>query len=134
MATEGDIHICPKCGLDDRKSNSVDGLKWNHTDCKAGMCPMRATIVSREPTKKTVIASPEHVVFYDELITLMDKHGAALTEMQCLAIAANVVGKILAMQNPMTTTREMAMDVVATNIERGNQEALACLMKTAGSA
>ena len=72
-------------------------------------------------------ATPQHEVAYQDLCTLMRKHAGKVSSLELLAIAANMVGKIVAMQDQRTVTPEAAMKVVADNLERGNKEALAQL-------
>lgn len=67
-------------------------------------------------------AKPEHEVAYQDLTALVRKHADKLTPLELLAVAANMVGKLVALQNQRTTTPEMAMQVVAANIEYGNQD------------
>lgn len=80
------------------------------------------------------IARPEHEVAYQELCVLLDKHAGHLTAMDMLAVAANLLGKLVAMQDQRTVTPAMAMEVVAKNIERGNQQVMLQLSQTKGSA
>lgn len=63
---------------------------------------------------------PAHEIAYQDLCQLMRKH-SKLTPLEMLAIAANMVGKLVAMQDQRSTTPAMAMEVVAKNIENGNQ-------------
>lgn len=67
------------------------------------------------------IAKPEHEVAYQDLCELMAKHSPKLTPLEILAIAANMLGKLVAMQDQRSTTPAMAMETVAKNIECGNQ-------------
>ena len=69
------------------------------------------------------ITRPEHEVAYQDLCKLMAKH-SSLTPLEMLAIAANMLGKLVAMQDQRITTPAMAMEVVAKNIEHGNQMVL----------
>jgi hypothetical protein len=46
-----------------------------------------------------------------------------------LAVAANLLGKLIAMQDPTTITREVAMEIVILNIETGNEQVLKQLSK-----
>ncbi len=77
---------------------------------------------------------PEHQVAYQDLCALMNKHAASLSPLELLAIGANMLGKLVALQDQRATTPENAMAVVAHNIERGNQEAVEALMASQGSA
>jgi hypothetical protein len=80
----------------------------------------------------THVAKPEHEVAYQELNELVKRHAGHLTPIEILAIAANMVGKIIAMQDQRTTTTDMAMEIVKANIEMGNQQVLAQLEQSQG--
>lgn len=67
------------------------------------------------------LAKPEHEVFYQELVELLRKHGGHIPAEEMLAIGANMVGKIIALQDQRTMTHERALKIVAANIEMGNQ-------------
>lgn len=69
---------------------------------------------------KTFLASPQHEVAYKDLTALLKKHSNHLTPLDILAIAANMVGKLIALQDQRTVTPEMAMEIVAQNVEQGN--------------
>lgn len=79
------------------------------------------------------LAKPEHQVLYQELIQLVNKH-PGVSALEFLAIAANMVGKIVAMQDQRTCTREYAMLTIAENVEAGNRQVLEEMQKTKGSA
>ena len=77
---------------------------------------------------------PAHEVAYQDLCALMQRHAAELTALELLAIAANMVGKLVAMQDQRTTTPEIAMETVAVNIKMGNEEVLEQLAQSEGTA
>jgi hypothetical protein len=79
------------------------------------------------------LARPEHEATYQELCALVQRHAAQLTPQEILAVAANIVGKLIALQDQRTTTPEMAMTIVAENIEYGNQTVLRELAESKGS-
>lgn len=83
---------------------------------------------------KTYIAKPEHEVAYQELAALLHRHAERLSGLELLAIVANMIGKMVAMQDQRTVTPEMAMEIVARNIEVGNQQVIDLLAKSEGSA
>lgn len=70
------------------------------------------------------LAKPEHEVAYQDMCVLVNKHAHKLTAIELLAVAANMLGKLIAMQDQRKTTPEMAMKVVSANIEYGNQSVL----------
>lgn len=81
-----------------------------------------------------MIAKPEHEVAFRDITDLMRKHSDKVDAVEMLAIAANVVGKLVALQDGRTITPDMAMEIVLRNIEIGNKQAWAPLEKTEGSA
>lgn len=80
------------------------------------------------------LAKPEHEVAYQELNGLLRRHAENLSGLEMLAIAANVVGKLVALQDQRKVSPEMAMEVVAQNIEYGNKQVIDELSKSAGKA
>lgn len=79
-------------------------------------------------------AKPEHEVAYQDLCQLVNKHAAKLSPLELLAVAANMLGKLIALQDQRVTTPDMAMEVVASNIEHGNRQVLAEVLHSKGSA
>ena len=79
-------------------------------------------------------ARPEHEVAYQDLCVLLNRHADKLSALELLAVAANMLGKLLALQDQRKVTPTQAMEIVAQNIERGNQQALAQVMQSRGSA
>ena len=87
-----------------------------------------------EGVSRIKIAKPEHEATYAELVALLRRH-PEVEAIELLAIASNIVGKVLAMQDQRRYTRETAMKVVMINIETGNKQAIDDLMnKTEGRA
>ena len=58
------------------------------------------------------------------MITVLRMHGAEMPPEELLAVAAYTVGQLIALQDQRTTTPDMAMEIVARNIELGNSEAI----------
>ena len=56
-----------------------------------------------------------------------------LPPMEMLAVMAYTTGQLIAMQDQRKVTPDMAMELVATNIEAGNAHAIAGLLDTKGS-
>ena len=83
-------------------------------------------MTTREPTVA-------HHAFLLDLKAVIGKH-QQLSAMEMLAVTAQLVGTLIALQDQQKMTPEMAMDLVAKNIEAGNQEAIANVFKTAGRA
>lgn len=70
------------------------------------------------------IAKPEHEVAYQDLAKLLQKHIANVSALELLAIASNLVGKLVAMQDQRVISPKSAMELVAKNIEAGNEHAV----------
>ena len=79
-------------------------------------------------------AKPEHEVAYQDLCALVNKHADKLSAIELLAVASNMLGKLVAMQDQRTVSPAMAMEVVARNVESGNQPVLAQLSQSRGRA
>lgn len=82
-------------------------------------------------------AEAKHEIAYQELNALLqklaDEHN--VTAVELLAIACNMVGKLIAMQDQRTMSRDRAMRILAVNVEVGNRQVIDELRnKTAGSA
>lgn len=78
--------------------------------------------------------NPEHEIAYQDLVALCAKHADKLSERDILLIAANMLGKLIAMQDQRTMTPKEALELVGKNIEYGNQQVLELLSNTAGKA
>jgi hypothetical protein len=87
------------------------------------------------PTKKP---SPEKMPLFErvnkDFKAVLDKYKHELDAVDILAVAAHLVGTIIALQDQRTMTPEMALELAAMNIEAGNAEALEEVMKSNGSA
>lgn len=66
-------------------------------------------------------SKPQHEELYQDLCKVLAKHSGGMTSLEMLAVAANMVGKILAMQDQTAVTVSSAMEVIAKNIEYGNR-------------
>jgi hypothetical protein len=80
------------------------------------------------------LANPEHEVAYQDLCRLMNKHADKLTSLELLAVASNMLGKLVAMQDQRKVTPAMAMAVVALNVEHGNKQVLDKIAQSEGTA
>lgn len=100
--------------------------------------------LSRETTKPPaqLTADPfnrrltlrEHEVAYQDLIALLNKHAGSLPASEMLAIAANMLGKLIALQDQRTMTRERALEIIMKNIEEGNSQVIDNVTNTKGNA
>lgn len=79
---------------------------------------------------RLVKTRPEHEVTYQELAALLNSKAGHLDAVEFLAVAANMLGKIIALQDQRTMTRDTVMAIVASNLEAGNQQAVDQLMKS----
>lgn len=78
-------------------------------------------------------AKPEHEIVYQELNKLVNRHAAVMTPLEILAIAANMLGKLIALQDQRKISPAAAMEIVARNIELGNQQVIEELRNTKGN-
>lgn len=78
--------------------------------------------------------APEHEIAYQDICVLLNKHAGKLDALEMLAVASNMLGKLVAMQDQRKITPSMAMEIVAQNIESGNQQVLAQLAQSKGRA
>jgi len=76
---------------------------------------------------KRVVVSRAHHDAYAEVHALMEKYAGNLGAEGLLAVAANIVGKIAAMQDQRVMTPQMVAEVIEKNIEQGNAEITAHL-------
>ena len=78
------------------------------------------------------MARPEHEVTFQDLANLMRKHADKLSALDLLAVGANMLGKLIALQDKRTTSPEVAMEVVSANIEHGNKTIIELLASRTG--
>ncbi len=83
---------------------------------------------------KTRTPSPAAKEFNDATKALLAEFKDKLSAMEMLAVTAHLVGVLIAVQDQKMVTREMAMELVAQNIEAGNAEAIKSLMESKGTA
>ena len=80
------------------------------------------------------LTKAEHEALYQELVALLNKHAGKLDAIEMLAFAANMIGKMVAMQDQRRFTGPQVMEVVARNIQEGNAHAVKELMASRGNA
>lgn len=80
------------------------------------------------------LAKPEHEVAYQDICQLINKHAGKLTSQELLAVAANMLGKLIALQDQRTSSPSRAMEIVAQNIEHGNKQAFEQFAESKGTA
>lgn len=81
---------------------------------------------------KTVEPKPEHMAFRADILALLDKHSGSLPAVEMLALSSHLVGQILAMQDQRSLTPTMGMELIKSNVEVGNAEAIAEIMSDSG--
>lgn len=72
---------------------------------------------------KTKMPSKAHVAFRDDMVAVMRKHQHMAPD-EMLAIASHFVGQLLALQDQRKLTPAMGLQIVSSNIEAGNQQAI----------
>lgn len=77
-------------------------------------------------------AKSEHEVTYKDLCELVNRH-PNLNPVEILAIAANMIGKLIALQDQRVVTPAMAMEIVANNIEYGNKQIIDSVLQSKGT-
>lgn len=75
-------------------------------------------------TTRSYLAQKEHEVAYQDILKLIREKTDKLSALEMLAVAANLVGKLVAMQNQSLVTPQQAMEIVARNIEEGNKHVI----------
>lgn len=82
---------------------------------------------------KSYEPTPELIAAMDDMKAVLAKH-SHLSGLQMLAIASQLVGNLIALQDQTRVTSSMAMLLVSRNIEIGNLEAIAGVLDTRGQA
>ena len=75
-----------------------------------------------------MLAKPEHEASYQDVLGLLTRH-PELTPEEMLAVMANALRKLIAMQDQRTMTTERAVKIIQSNIEAGNQQVIEALKK-----
>lgn len=83
---------------------------------------------------RSIAPTVAHRTFRDDLISILRRHAGELDAKEMLALSAHLVGQIVAMQDQRTVTPDMAMQIVSSNIEAGNAEALSEIASPRGKA
>ena len=83
---------------------------------------------------KSVEPTSSDKALRDDIMALIKRHLVPDTAERVLAIAAQVVGQCIALQDQRTMTREMVWKIVGDNIEAGNLGVIDSLNDTKGSA
>jgi hypothetical protein len=84
---------------------------------------------------RSIEAGAAHAAFKVDIDAVLARHAGALSAIEMLAIASQVVGMLVAYQDQRTVTLDMALETVNQNIEVGNALAIeGTLGKTEGRA
>ena len=83
---------------------------------------------------KYVTPSAADRQLHADIAALIKRHLTPDTPQRVLAIAAQVVGQVLAMQDQRTMSTNRAMQVIIANIEIGNRGVIDSLSDTKGNA
>lgn len=83
--------------------------------------------------ERIVTATGEHEAAYQDMCAVLKRH-EHLRPDEMLAVAANFIGKLIAMQDQRTMTLDRAWQIVRANIESGNKQAVDELMQSKGQA
>lgn len=81
-----------------------------------------------------VQSKTEHEELYQALCAAMRPFEKTMPAIELLGVASNFVGKLMAVQDQTRFTPQRVYEVVALNIELGNQQAVAALLDTKGNA
>jgi len=81
---------------------------------------------------KSLAPSAQHLQFRRALEACMQAHVGELGAMEVLAVLAHLVGQAIALQDQRKVTPAMAMDLVSSNIQQGNQEVIDGLLSATG--
>lgn len=81
---------------------------------------------------KSIPASPAIESAYQAMLAALKPYADTLGPAGMLAVAANLVGKLIAMQDQRTMTPAMAIELVVQNIESANQSVIDHFVKSPG--
>lgn len=70
--------------------------------------------------------------FHDDMMKMFRKHLRPNTKERLLALASQVVGEVLAHQDQRKWTPAQCIEMIQANIEKGNADEVARLMKLDG--
>lgn len=74
-------------------------------------------------TPKSTTPTKEQIAFRDEMVATLRKH-QHLRPDEMLAVASYFVGQLLALQDQRKMTPAMGLQIVSSNIEAGNAQAI----------
>lgn len=80
------------------------------------------------------LVNPTHAIVYQDLIDLIRRHGSEVSALEVLAIAANMVGKLITMQDTALVSPALVAAIINENICQGSRDALAYFPEPQGTA
>lgn len=83
---------------------------------------------------RTKDGTPSQRAIHAYICAMLREDFGHCSAVELLAIASQIVGQLIALQDQRTMTTARAMDIVIGNIEAGNARAFAVLDKPEGSA
>ena len=81
---------------------------------------------------KSMAPNADDRALHTDITALIKRHLTPDTQERVLAVAAQVVGQVIAMQDQRKMTRAMVMDLVLANIEAGNRQVIDSLLNAKG--
>jgi hypothetical protein len=85
-----------------------------------------------KPSMKTIVTNKHHKALMTALKEAIFTHGMELTPVEWLAIASQFVGSLIAAQDSRTHNNEEVMELIIANIEQGNREFIAAVVRIEG--
>jgi hypothetical protein len=83
-------------------------------------------------TNSRIVSTDErHKRIFDGVLELFKREGDALSPPEQLAVMAQIVGMFVALQDQRKMTPHMAMEIVGSNLELGNQRVIQKLQASA---
>ena len=73
---------------------------------------------------KNIAFSDKHIRARRDMVEALRKHDHELCDLEMLAVASQVVGNLIALQDETSVSADFAMQLVLANIEEGNRAAL----------
>ena len=70
----------------------------------------------------------------NDVMDVLKKRHSHLTPLEILSMFSHITGQVLALQDQRKITPQMGMEVIAKNIEAGNESVVDGIMKSEGSA
>lgn len=86
---------------------------------------MSGTLRNQKPT-------PAQIALRESMLDAMKDAGDSVTPMEQLAVAAYLVGQLIALQDQERVTPEMAMALVEANMQAGNADVIDFMNATPG--